>query len=85
MPPQRNRSPTPIETDDLQFFDDGLGDPTIVGQVKLVSDTFRMRDTVGVFNPRSGEVGDSLAFAVFKIDGGLVYDSNGHPQVKLVA
>lgn len=25
-----------------------------------------------------------LEFAIFKVDGGLVYDSNGHPLVKLV-
>lgn len=29
--------------------------------------------------------GTGLEFAIFKIDGGLVYDSNGHPQVKLVS
>lgn len=32
-----------------------------------------------------GKAGTGLEFAIFKIDGGLVYDSNGHPQVKLVA
>lgn len=30
--------------------------------------------------PNSG--GSLLGKAIFKIDGGLVYDSNGHPQIK---
>jgi hypothetical protein len=36
-------------------------------------------------NLDGGGTGTGLEFAIFKIDGGLVYDSQGHPQVKLVS
>jgi len=38
-----------------------------------------------LFKAAAAATSDGLAYAIFKIDGGLVYDSSGHPQLKVTS
>lgn len=58
MPVTPERHPGPmIEDDELILKDNPAGDPTEEGAVRKVGGSFRMRDALGVFNPRTGGTG----------------------------
>lgn len=62
------------------------GPPEAVGHIRLDGGSIKAQDSIGVFNLRQGAAAaNDLCFAVFKTDGGLVYDSAGSPVLKEVA
>ena len=53
MPLTPDRRPGPSLEEELQLEADPV-DPTVVGAVRFNGSAFRMRDSIGVFDPRSG-------------------------------
>lgn len=51
--PTPDRFPGPREEEEIKLLPES-SDPTTVGAMRLVSGDFRLRDNVGVFNPRTG-------------------------------
>lgn len=55
-----DRFPGDREEEVIELIDDGSGDPTIDGQIKYVSGSFRMRDSIGIHNSRSSSDVDDI-------------------------
>lgn len=64
MPQTPDRHPGALDEEEIQFEDRAAdGDPTVTGAMRFVSGAFRLRDSIGVFNPRTGiNVGEDLDF-----------------------
>ena len=53
-----DRTPGPSLEEETQYEDRGAGnDPTVDGALRYVDGNFRMKDGLGVFNPRTGAGG----------------------------
>ena len=72
----------PLYEEEIRFEEQST-DPSAAGYMRYVSGDFRMQDSVGVFNPRDGAALHGRA--IFKVDGGLVYDTNGDALIKVTA
>ncbi len=77
MPRTPDRFPGEREEEEI-LLDPASSDPVTPGAIRSVSGEFRFRDNLGVYEPRLGIPGR----LIFKLDGGIVYDSNGHTMVK---
>lgn len=64
----------------LETRDSGT-DPTVVGELLFADGQFKLRDAIGVFDPRVA--GSRVGLLIFKIDGGLIYNSAGEPLLKV--
>lgn len=51
------------------------------GSILYDGTNFQLQDSAGAYNPRSGS--SLLGKAVFKSDGGIVYDTGGNPLLKV--
>ena len=49
-----DRFPGEADEEGIVFEDNSAGDPTALGGMRYVSGHFRMKDSIGVFNPRDG-------------------------------
>lgn len=72
-----DRFPGSREDEEL-ILEPASSDPEVPGAIRNISGEFRLRDNLGVYEPRMGIPGR----LIFKLDGGIVYDSNGHTMVK---
>lgn len=79
---QKDRHPGPREDEEV-ILDEDTVHPTIEGGMRYVSGSFSFRDSVGTYDPRAGS--SLLGRAVFKIDGGLVYTTDGDVVIKETA
>ena len=82
MPRTPDHRNGPLYEEEIRF-DELSTDPTDEGYMRYVSGDFRLKDSIGVFNPRDGAALHGRA--IFKIDGGLIYDSNGDALIKETA
>lgn len=73
----------PAYEEELQL-EESSADPSALGACRYVLGSFRLKDSLGVFNPRDGGSGDN-AYSVFKIDGGLIYTTIGDVVQKVSA
>ena len=65
MPQTPDRRPGALlEPDEILLGGDATGDPSTLGAIRYVSGNFRMKDSVGVFNPRN-------------VDGHVIYEETG--------
>lgn len=58
-----NRFPGQIDAEGV-IFDSAAADPTVAGGMRYVSGSFRLKDSLGVFNPRSGGGGGVTDYQV---------------------
>lgn len=73
MPQTPDRRPGAlIEDDEIILKDNTSGDPTEVGAIRQVGGVFRMKDAMGVFDPRSG--GGGITEAQHEVLDTLVHD-----------
>lgn len=70
-----DRVPGPSIEEETRY-ESQIIDPTEEGAVRYVSGSFRLRDSLGVYNPRSS-TGLSLEYAIITTEGGIIYDSSG--------
>jgi hypothetical protein len=72
VPATPDRHPGPlIETEEIILGGDEIADPTALGALRYVGGTFRLKDAVGVFDPRSG--GGGITEAQHKILRQLIH------------
>ena len=57
MPRTPDRSPGPLEEDEELRLSGGAAVPSVAGGITFDGASFRMRDTIGTFNPRSAGSG----------------------------
>lgn len=66
MPSTPDRFPGTREEDEIELVEDST-DPTVEGRFRYVSGSFRMKDAIGVFDPRSG-AGDFVIEHLISVD-----------------
>ena len=84
MPSTRDHRDGPLYEEEI-IFDELPSAPSAAGRMRYVGGSFSMRDASGIFDPRTGGSGGLLGRAIFKTDGGLIYDSSGNVVIKQVA
>lgn len=81
MPKTPDRRPGLQYEDDAIVFDDrGVDISASDRGIYRKGGDMWVRDSIGVFNMR--QAGNDNRYLIFKIDGGLVYDTNGDLAVK---
>lgn len=70
-----DRFPGEREEEGIILIDDGSGDPPSTGGMRYVSGAFRLRDSVGVYDPRSGfsALHQPLRHLIHFVDDGPAY------------
>jgi hypothetical protein len=53
LTPDRHQGPL-VETEEVLLGGDEVTDPTAQGAIRYITGSFRMKDSIGVFDPRSG-------------------------------
>lgn len=83
MPKTPQRFPGAALEDDSIVFDDRVTDIASSERgIYRKGGELWARDASGTFNIRQAGAGDDNQYLIFKIDGGLVYDTNGDLAVK---
>jgi hypothetical protein len=74
MPSTPDRKPGPLEEDEELRFGPNLVPPTQFGAMNYDGASFRMYDSLGIFNPRDAASFDDILIDDF---GRIVYVGNG--------
>jgi hypothetical protein len=83
VPRTPDRRPGAQFEDDAILFEDRVSDIDSANRgLYRKGGSIYARDSTGVFNIRQAAGGTDNRYLIFKIDGGLVYDSNGDFCVK---
>lgn len=78
-----DRHPGELSEEGIVFDDVGAGnDPTLLGGFRYVDGAFRMKDSLGVFNPRNDGGTADLSKVLLSVAGTIMYIGDGDILVK---
>jgi len=80
-----DRFPGEREEDIGVILDSQSEEPQSEGEIRNVNGNIHMKDSLGVFNPRTGGSATTFENLILTTDGGVIYSSTGGYVLKEVA